>query len=560
VSRAIVIGSGAGGSVSAMVLARAGWDVTILEKGPAVITGIDGTPATEFSNDELKHLRDFARADTTSEPRTYRTSDEDPEPQHGAVQNVPQTVGGGTTQWDAKTPRFWDIDFRKASLLGPVDGADVTDWPFDYAELAPIYDEVEELIGVAGDVDALGPLTRAHAPRTKALPMPAGPPQRGSQLAADGAAKLGWHAFVVPMAINSVPYGGRPACNNCGFCSGYGCPILARAGAIAPLHEALVAGAELRADAMVTALAHDGRRITAVTWRDADGRTHDESADLVVLAANPIESVRLALLSELPDPHGTLGRHLMFHWFTDGTGIFLGERLHGYRGRALTHQLDDFADPDFPGARDAAEAAGLPYLRGGVLEMGGTQMPIDEARSYQQVLGILAPTKPFGTNFKQLMRASLLRDRLLGITMMGEDLPYAGNRIDLDPTLRDWRGTPVARITYTPGVHETAAQAFYLPRIVELLRSAGADVALAIPNLPSARFPLASNTTPATMHVLGGMRMGADPATSVTDEVGRHHQLDNLVVADGGTFPSSGAHNPTLTIMATTMRNARRWT
>ena len=62
------------------------------------------------------------------------------------------------------------------------------------------------------------------------------------------------------------------------------------------------------------------------------------------------------------------------------------------------------------------------------------------------------------------------------------------------------------------------------------------------------------------MHVLGGMRMGADPATSVTDEVGRHHQLDNLVVADGGTFPSSGAHNPTLTIMATTMRNARRWT
>src|SRR5262245_51943792 len=100
-TKAMVIGSGAGGSAAAMGLARAVWDVTILEKGSAFITDLDGTPASVFSNDELKHRRDFARADTTSEPRTYRTSDDDPNPHHGEVQNVPQTVGGGTTQWDA---------------------------------------------------------------------------------------------------------------------------------------------------------------------------------------------------------------------------------------------------------------------------------------------------------------------------------------------------------------------------------------------------------------------------------------------------------------------------
>jgi choline dehydrogenase-like flavoprotein len=55
------------------------------------------------------------------------------------------------------------------------------------------------------------------------------------------------------------------------------------------------------------------------------------------------------------------------------------------------------------------------------------------------------------------------------------------------------------------------------------------------------------------------MRMGADPAVSATDGDGRFHQLDNLFVADGSVFPSSGAHNPTLTIMATALRNARRW-
>jgi choline dehydrogenase-like flavoprotein len=58
---------------------------------------------------------------------------------------------------------------------------------------------------------------------------------------------------------------------------------------------------------------------------------------------------------------------------------------------------------------------------------------------------------------------------------------------------------------------------------------------------------------------MGGMPMGTDPRTSVTDEHARHHQLDNLFVADGAVFPTSGAHNPTLTIMATALRQAEVW-
>jgi choline dehydrogenase-like flavoprotein len=59
---------------------------------------------------------------------------------------------------------------------------------------------------------------------------------------------------------------------------------------------------------------------------------------------------------------------------------------------------------------------------------------------------------------------------------------------------------------------------------------------------------------------MGGMRMGSDPKTSATDGTGRYHQLDNLFVSDGSVFPSSGGHNPTLTIMATAMRNSALWT
>ena len=181
-------------------------------------------------------------------------------------------MGGGTAHWDAKTPRFWDIDFQKLTMLGPQPTAEVTDWPFSYEEIAPYYDEIEELIGVAGDVAGLpAETTLAHAPRSRPFPMPSGPPQYSSSLVAKGGEALGLHPFLVPMAINSRPYAGRPACNNCGFCVGYGCPIMARVGALAPLRQALLHGAELRVESTVVKVTTRRRRATGVTWLDSQG-------------------------------------------------------------------------------------------------------------------------------------------------------------------------------------------------------------------------------------------------------------------------------------------------
>jgi hypothetical protein len=58
---------------------------------------------------------------------------------------------------------------------------------------------------------------------------------------------------------------------------------------------------------------------------------------------------------------------------------------------------------------------------------------------------------------------------------------------------------------------------------------------------------------------MGGLRMSGDPKLGATDGWGRIHTMDNVVVADGAVFPTSGGHNPTLTIMATALRNARHW-
>ena len=59
-----------------------------------------------------------------------------------------------------------------------------------------------------------------------------------------------------------------------------------------------------------------------------------------------------------------------------------------------------------------------------------------------------------------------------------------------------------------------------------------------------------------TAHQAGTMRFGTDPTTSVLDLDCKAHELDNLYVTDASFFPSIGAVNPTLTIIANALRVA----
>ncbi|MCV5959802.1 hypothetical protein OFO30_30960, partial [Escherichia coli] len=89
--------------------------------------------------------------------------------------------------YNAKFPRFWKHDFRTLSELGPVEGAQVADWPIDYDDLEPFYDRVERRVGVQGDRDQMPLRTLRQSPRRRHFAMPPNPLSVAGQLLRDAA-------------------------------------------------------------------------------------------------------------------------------------------------------------------------------------------------------------------------------------------------------------------------------------------------------------------------------------------------------------------------------------
>ena len=150
-----------------------------------------------------------------------------------STRSPPPWAGGGTHA-DGKVPRFREEDFALLSTHGPIEGAEVADWPLSYDDLEPFYAEAERSIGVAGEAGA-NPFA---AWRSGPYPMPSGAPMYGALRSSAAAETLGLHPYAAPTAANSVPYDGRPACNNCGFCAFFGCPIHAKGDPVALLTRA----------------------------------------------------------------------------------------------------------------------------------------------------------------------------------------------------------------------------------------------------------------------------------------------------------------------------------
>ena len=488
----LIVGAGAGGLVLAQRLARAGWKVVVLEKGPF------WDPDRDWVSDEAGSHQLY-----WTDKRIIGGSD----PVEMGKNNSGQGVGGSMTHFAGYTPRFHPSDFEVRTR----DGVAV-DWPVSYWELKPYFERLELELPVAGQD---WPWGDPHS-----YPHTAHPVAGAASVAWRGAREYGVEMRVGPVAITNGVFGNRPHCIYRGFCL-EGCKVNAKASPlITHLPDAIERGCEVRADSMAIRIEvdGDGGRVTGVTYMH-EGREEFQRADAVAVCGYAIESPRLLLNSTskrwpngLANDYDLVGRYVMVQGATQVAARFPTE-LRMYKAPPPEISSEQFYETD--------ESRG--FARGFSIQTVGP-LPIEWSTH------VMADGH-WGAALREYMR-DYNHWTVLGV--LCELLPAPDNRVTLADE-KDQYGMPIARFDYTQGDNDKKNIAYASRILEEIWEGAGAQDTLKIDRYA---------------HLVGGCRMGFTPKDSVIDAAHKAWSLDNLYVVDGSVFPTQGAANPALPIMA----------
>ncbi|GHF52268.1 GMC family oxidoreductase [Streptomyces griseosporeus] len=587
---AVIVGGGISGALIAARLSQAGRRVLILEAGPAEDLTLRGYE--DYLNRFYEAISKDNQAPYPALPNAPMPRGTDvrpivpgaPDASAYLVQNGPfatdttytRVLGGTTMHWEGKTLRMLPEDFRMRSLYG--EGAD---WPLSYDDLAPYYSEAEREIGVSADVEdqaylgitfdddyvfPMKGLPLSYLDRTVAKDID------GMEVELDGVQRRlrvrpfpqgrngianpdydGGKGYVPQGAVSAYQVEVGERCQGNNNCVPI-CPVQAKYNAGKTLAVALRTG---RVDLVGQAVAHKvhiderTRRVTEIEYRrydrpDSPGFTTMRARGrLFVLAANAVENPRLMLASGLRGSSGLMGRNFMDHAYLLAWGL-LPEPAGTFRGTVCTGGIADLRGGRF---RSRQAAFTIDIHNDGWGWARGAPMT--------DLISLVDSGSRYGASLRQGLVDRVSRQ--LQLAFMVEVPADPSNRITVSPDFIDALGNMRPVLTYDIPEYTMRGVAYARQLSKRIFARLGAEDHTAYnPNFwgyavhDGEGYEIRGGN-----HLAGTHVMGRDRTTSVVDADQRCWDYGNLYMVGGGSMPTVGTSNVTLTIAALCLRSAR---
>lgn len=585
----VIVGTGISGAIIANVLAKQNKHVLLLEAGPGEdlsLARYDDYLQRFYATAAKDNQSPYPRNPNAPMPRSsdaHKITPGQPDASGYLVQTGPfasdttytRVLGGTTLHWEAKTPRMLPEDFELRSRFGQAE-----DWPLTYHELEAYYREAEREIGVSADVEDQTYLG-LEFPADYVFPMKGLPLSWLDRKVDEGiggtTVELGGRPYTLkvrpfPQGRNGIPnpkYDGGKGFIPVGAvgthqieagerCQGNNncvpiCPVQAKYYAGKTLAVAVRTGSvEILAQSVASRVEIDpvNGRVTAIEikhYEDPASPVHDTGivrGRVFVLAANAIENARLLLASQLPSSSGLVGRNFMDHAYLLSWAL-MPEICGTGRGTNCT--------------------GGIVELRGGPFRSQQAAFSVDihndgwgwaTGAPYTDLTALVDDHNRFGTELRHDLVDRISRQLLLAF--MIEVLPSPSNRVTVEPQYTDALGNMRPIISYTVPDY-TLRGAAYARRFARTVfqRLGAADHTVYDPaDYGYVTYEGEGLVIRGGNHLAGTHIMGKSKATSVVDPDQRSWDHDNLYLVGGGSMPSIGTANVTLTIAALCFKTA----
>jgi len=543
-----VVGSGAGAGPIIYELSKAGFKILVLEKGPWFKTA-------DFTKDEMVATRKSVYTPDLKDEKHVLVKKEDDgkyysESTYSSGNDFwnGNVVGGSSNFMSAYFHRLKPVDFKLLSEFGPIAGANQVDWPISYDDLEPYYTKVEDVVGVSGKVK-----NHKHLEPRSTPDFPYPPLQENifASWLDEGAKRLNFEIFPSPRGIISTPKDGRNSCYYSNFCGSYGCSSDAKSSARAALiNQALETGnCTILPNAKVYHLETDGKgTVVKANYYDHLGEKQSIEAGTFVVAAQAVETSRLLLMSKneefpngLGNNSGQVGKNIVFSGGGVGAGQIYFDDLSEKDAQRLK-QPGVFINRASQEWYEIDDPAFGPRMKGGTIDFVTEHANgVSKAVKLKQKDGKLL----YGSELKSRIHNYFTEQRKLKFEIFVDWLPNDDCFVELDPTIKDKWGDPVAKVWLGYHEHDLKVGKYIAKKAEALFKELG------MKNVNSSVSGSVSSNLQA-----GGCRFGDDPKTSVLDKNCKAHEVSNLYITDGSFMPTGGSVTYTFTIYANSFRVA----